>query len=75
MSGYSEDEGESRMIKAPNNICPRCGGGVPNDLMKGVYVGALSRTDNLTEICSDCGVSEAMEQMAGLLPQDRWTVK
>jgi hypothetical protein len=34
--------------------CPRCLGGIPNDLCRGQYIGALSRTDNQTEICSDC---------------------
>lgn len=65
------------MIKAPNNTCPRCGGGVPNDLMRGAYVGALSRTDDLTEICSDCGTMEALEQLpimtgSALTPQSGW---
>lgn len=39
--------------------CPRCGGGVPNDTHKGEYPGALSRLDNETYICSDCGTNEA----------------
>jgi hypothetical protein len=43
-----------------NGDCPICGGGIPNDLLRGEYPGALSRVDNLTEICSDCGVSEAL---------------
>jgi hypothetical protein len=30
------------------------------------YPGALSRSDNKTEICSDCGVDEAMLQWAGI---------
>lgn len=62
------------MIKAPNNICPRCGGGVPNDLMKGAYVGALSRTDNETYVCSRCGTFEALEQALGNgpTPQSKW---
>ena len=61
------------MLKATNNICPRCGGGVPNDERKGEYPGALSRTDNQTEVCSDCGTMEAFEQMGGNLAlQDVW---
>lgn len=46
------------------NICPKCGR---------TYQGypALSRVDNLTEICPDCGIREAMED-AGLGP---WTRK
>ena len=37
-----------------SKICPRCGR---------VYSGfpALSRLDNKTEICSDCGLIEALE--------------
>lgn len=41
--------------------CPRCGGGIPNDAMRGEYPGALSRADNRTEVCSQCGTDEAME--------------
>lgn len=42
--------------------CPRCGGGIPNAYHRGLYPGALSRADNETEICSNCGSEEAMEQ-------------
>ena len=35
-------------------ICPRCG-----KYIKGYP--ALSRKDNKTEICSDCGTAEALE--------------
>ena len=44
--------------------CPRC---------KRMYRGfpALSRRDNKTEICSDCGSVEAMEDCY----QERWTNK
>ena len=42
-------------------VCPRCGGFIPNDLTPGLYPGAVSRRDNETEICSACGVAEAME--------------
>lgn len=49
------------------NTCPRCLGGVPNEEMRGQYPGALSRTDNLTEVCSNCGTMEAIEQMGGVL--------
>lgn len=40
--------------------CPRCGGAIPNEATPGAYPGALSRYDNKTEICSACGVDEAM---------------
>ena len=49
------------------HTCPRCLGGVPNEEMRGQYPGALSRTDNLTEVCSNCGTMEAIEQMGGVL--------
>jgi len=42
-------------------ICPRCDGLIPNNITPGAYVGALSRLDNKTEICSSCGTEEAME--------------
>ena len=42
-------------------LCPRCGGYIPNNDTPGMYPGALSRLDNETEICSECGVDEAME--------------
>jgi hypothetical protein len=53
--------------------CPRCEGPIPTALHKGQYPGALSRTDNETEICSQCGQDEAWEQMAGVLrPREKW---
>jgi transcription elongation factor Elf1 len=54
--------------------CPRCSGGVPNNDKRGEYVGALSRTDNKTTVCSDCGTEEALEQHFGdgLKPQSEW---
>lgn len=57
-----------------NLRCPRCGGGIPNDINIGAYPGALSRTDNKTEICSECGTLEALEQMLTGQPhsQDTW---
>lgn len=65
-------EGRS-MIRAKDHRCPRCGGGVPNDERRGQYPGALSRTDNLTEVCSQCGQMEAFEQMGGhLMSQLDW---
>lgn len=42
------------------HTCPRCLGGIPNDAQRGAYPGALSRADNKTEVCSACGVEEAM---------------
>jgi len=63
------------MKATKERICPRCGGDVPNTEFKGQYPGALSRTDNLTEICSDCGTHEALEQVLSdrpVTPQHRW---
>ena len=47
--------------------CPRCSHFIPNDLTPGAYPGAISRLDNKTEICSDCGMEEALLQYQGLL--------
>ena len=41
--------------KTNKRKCPRCGASMMHD------VNALSRYDNKTEICSACGVNEAME--------------
>lgn len=41
-------------------ICPICDGFIPNNLTPGLYPGALSRRDNETEICSECGQNEAL---------------
>lgn len=63
-------------MKIPK-VCPRCGGWIPNNLQPAAYVGALSRTDNKTEICSECGTLEAIEQNFsedGLMPQTKWKV-
>lgn len=58
---------EAHNIPHDPNTCPRCGGGVPNEEMRGQYPGALSRTDNVTEVCSNCGTMEAMAQIGGVL--------
>ena len=50
-------------IDHPELICPRCGHFIPNDETPGKYCGAVSRRDNLTEICSACGMREAFEDM------------
>jgi len=41
-------------------VCPKCDGFIPNNETPGAYMGALSREDNKTEICSACGVAEAL---------------
>lgn len=41
-------------------MCPRCEGFIPNNMTPGRYPGAISRVNNKTEICSDCGREEAL---------------
>jgi hypothetical protein len=43
-------------------LCPRCENFIPNNATPGAYPGAISRLDNITEICSDCGGEEAVLQ-------------
>lgn len=59
-----------------NLVCPRCENLVPNNGTPGAYPGALSRTDNNTEICSKCGELEALEEMMYGLPlqQKHWII-
>lgn len=54
-----------------NNICPRCLGGIPNNTMPGQYIGALSRADNKTMICSACGEEEAL---VALIKVEDWPI-
>lgn len=63
-----------RRVRGSAPICPRCNGYIPNDSQPGAYPGAISRVDNRTEICSECGSSEALEQfLAGrLTPMSEW---
>ena len=67
---------EERM--STTNDCPRCGHLIPNDEQPGAYPGALSRADNKTEVCSDCGTHEAMEQFTSddhtVTPISEWPV-
>jgi len=57
-------------------ICPRCTHFIPNDISPGSYIGAISRVDNSTEICSSCGTDEALEQLftGGLTPKQQWPI-
>ena len=45
-----------------STLCPRCLHQIPNDQTPGAYMGATSRRDNQTEVCSKCGTEEAMIQ-------------
>jgi hypothetical protein len=60
-----------------NLICPRCLGGIPNNELLGMYPGAISRVDNKTEICSDCGSMEAIEDYSygAPKPKSTWAVQ
>ena len=46
--------------RAHVRTCPQCGGPIPNSTYPGMGPGAISRTDNRTEICTDCGMAESM---------------
>lgn len=45
--------------------CPRCGEVIPSVEHRGEYLGAISRLDNKTEICSTCGNEEAFGGLMG----------
>lgn len=60
-----------------NNLCPRCNLSlIPNNETPGAYPGAISRVDNETEICSGCGMDEAMTVWfeGFLAPIEEWPV-
>jgi hypothetical protein len=52
-------------------VCPRCLGYIPNNTQPGAYPGAISRIDNDTEVCSDCGVEEAI---VALIAIEEWPI-
>jgi len=52
-------------------ICPRCLGYIPSNVFAGQYPGAISRIDNSTEICSDCGTEEAITALINI---DQWPI-
>jgi hypothetical protein len=43
---------------------------IPNDTSPGAYPGAMSRLSSGTEICSACGLDEAVGR--GLVPETQW---
>jgi hypothetical protein len=51
--------------------CPQCAGWIPNNETPGLYPGAISRRDNKTEICSHCGMIEAMDDFRKSLEANR----
>jgi RNA polymerase subunit RPABC4/transcription elongation factor Spt4 len=57
--------------RTDHDLCPRCG----VRFLPATYPGALSRADNKTEICSQCGLIEAMQQWTTggmLIPVTGW---
>lgn len=59
------------MLETDKHICPRCFGWIPSNERPGEYIGALSRIDNKTQICSACGNEEAI---LALVPTDQWPI-
>jgi hypothetical protein len=58
---------EWRTDHSEEALCARCGEPMPTDVF-----GALSRVDNESEICSDCGLDEAIGR--GLAPTSDWPI-
>lgn len=52
-------------VRFERTECPRCGEVIPNVEHRGEYLGAISRLDNKTEICSTCGSEEAFGGLMG----------
>jgi hypothetical protein len=50
------------LMKTEIKMCPTCSEPIPNREHAGKYCGAISRKDNVTEICSECGNAEAMAE-------------
>lgn len=59
-TSYSSDTYGRVMNK---HLCPICEGPIPNAEHEGKYPGAMSRWDNVSEICSICGSAEAMSPL------------
>jgi hypothetical protein len=70
--------GKNGFITRVPQTCPRCSEHewIPNNATPGAYMGALSRTDNKTEICSNCGEDEALKDYfdGGCEPQSEWPI-
>lgn len=45
-------------MKVPNTC--ECGNWIPTNDAPGSRPGALSRRDNVTEVCDECGLAEAL---------------
>lgn len=84
--GFHPDHTEpERNEMTTTKVCPRCRGYIPNNDTPGLYMGAISRWDNETEVCSACGTEEAFEQLGagvgynrgghvGVTPPEKWPV-
>ena len=59
------DKEDARMDK---RICPKCGCPIYGHP-------AISRTDNKTEICSECGTLEAIETYLSYMSGERFVTK
>lgn len=55
----ANEDRAAREEAANAKLCPKCDNFIPNNKTPGAYPGAISRVDNITEICSSCGVDEA----------------
>ncbi len=58
-------------------MCPRCRVSlIPSNENWGLYVGAISRADNKTEICSACGEDEGLKDFfeGGCEPVSAWPI-
>lgn len=56
--------------------CPRCLGMIPSNENPGAHYGALSRRDNKTEICSECGTEEAVADLLQIGDdKERWPLR
>lgn len=48
-------------VELPFPMCPICGGCIPDNENVGKWMGAISRRAPHVEICSMCGIVEALE--------------
>lgn len=74
LTGQARAGSETVDGSAYASVCPRCESSfIPTNENPGAYPGALSRTDNKTEICSECGTEEA-SPWRKFETQDEWPI-